>query len=359
MKRPRIFIIIAILLTFGPLLAAGTEYVPLPDLGTGTYQEQQGGLYPGGSNNPPQGYVSLEVQSAYDALENDSHIVMLCLGMSNMRHACDAFIAKLDTAVSPSVKVVNGAQSGRAQQAWDGSPNDDVWANATKKLVQNGETAESVDIALYFNTWSYPNEPEFITHAEMVRSSLEATMENIAVVYPNTRLIYVTSREYAGYVETNLAPDPWSYWDGFSFKWLVENRINGEIGGPPILWQAYQYDPSWPQTYFIDGDGVHLTESGLDAASDLWMTFFLGEPWFASGPVPTSTPTGTAGPTATPTETAVFTNTPVATETAAPAITPTPTATIDLTATVTPTACSGWSPECFCLTHPGFPICQE
>ena len=217
-----------------------TEPVPLPELGSDTYLNQQGGLYPGGSNTPPVSYFNSQIQPAYNTLNNDNHIVMLCLGMSNLTHACDALIDVVNssTNVNPALKIVNAGQPGRAQQAWDGGSSGQVWENANKVLSQQGETPAAVDVVVYFNAWGYPNEPDFVTYAQTMQNSLEITMSTIASVYPNTKLAYVTSREYAGYVVTDLNPDPWAYWDGFAFKWLVADRINGVRSGPPLLWQA-------------------------------------------------------------------------------------------------------------------------
>ncbi len=312
---------------FHALLATNfTEPVPLPELGTNTYLNQQGGLYPGGSNTPPTSYFNNQIQPAYNTLNNDNHIVMLCLGMSNMRHACNSFISQVEgnPNVNPAIKIVNGARSGRAQQAWDDTPNlndnNDAWSSANKKLSDANETPQSVNVVLYFNAWGFPDEPDFVTYAQTMQNSLGTTMSSIASLYPNTQLIYVTSREYAGYVVTDLNPDPWAYWDGFAFKWLVADRINGVTSGPPLLWQAYQYDPTWPQSYFRAGDGVHLSDEGLAVVGPLWFDFFMTQPWFATTTDPGPTPTHTA--TATPTATATATATPTATATATPTAVP-------------------------------------
>ena len=266
-----------------------TEPVPLPELGNDTYLGKQGGLYPNGQNTPPTQYVTNEIEPAFDTLENDSHIVVLCLGMSNLTHTCDALINKMDidTAVNPSIKMINAGQPGRAQQAWDGdiSATDGVWVNANKRLTQEGETPASVDVVIYFNAWAIPTENDFSVYQQTMHNSLTITMANIASLYQNTQLIYVTSREYAGHATVDLNPDPWAYWDGFAFKQLVEDRINGTQSGPPLLWTAYQYDQSWPASYY-NADGTHLSEAGLNVASQSWLDFFKTESWFVANGAP-------------------------------------------------------------------------
>ena len=315
-----LFVAVLLLVVLIPSIRAidYSEPIPLPQLGSDTYLGMQGGLYSNGANNPPTSYVIDQIQPAYNILENDTHIVVLCLGMSNLTHTCDALINKMaiDMSINSAVKMVNGGQPGRAQQAWDGdiSTTDGVWANANKRLTQAGETPETVDIIIYFNAWAYPNEPDFEAYVQTMHDSLTITMDNISTLYANTQLIYIDSREYAGYTVTDLNPDPWAYWDGFAFKRLVEDRINNVQSEPPLLWAAYQYDPTWPNSYFKENDGTHLSDAGLDAASQLWLNFFKTEPWFGSDtdPIGTSTPPSTT-PTSPPTSTMTPFPTPTST----------------------------------------------
>ena len=61
MKFPRLVIVLASALALAPQLARAdcslttTGNIPLPDLGTGTYQGFTGGLYPGGTQRSPAG----------------------------------------------------------------------------------------------------------------------------------------------------------------------------------------------------------------------------------------------------------------------------------------------------------------
>src|SRR5260370_26278717 len=65
--------------------------VTLPDLGKGTYQGEQGGLYPGGENVPPAAHAKAGVKLArgirpLDAEGRESadgKVVMISIGMSN------------------------------------------------------------------------------------------------------------------------------------------------------------------------------------------------------------------------------------------------------------------------------------
>ena len=302
---------------------------PLPQ--TAAYQGHEGYLYPGG-NNVPTGYQT-RVAPKYATLEADNEVVILCLGMSNMRHTCDVVKDKL---TDPRIVIINSGISGRAQQAWDGSISDQTWQIAMNKVSQAGYTANDIDMAWYFNTWGYEEFVDFNVYLATMRDSLNITMSNIVTLFPNAQLIYLTSREYGGFVVGTLSAEPKPYWDGYAVNDVIATRI-ASPNEVPILWQAYQWNPLWPESYFRENDGVHLSDLGLDVASDLWISFFVGEPWFGVTPGPTNTP----APTLTPSPTVSVTSTPTieatATVTATQSASPTPTAT---------TECPPWNPGC-------------
>jgi hypothetical protein len=68
-----------------------TGNTALTDLGRGTYQGEQGGLYPGGSNNPPSAYRTAGINAARSVVLLDKSgrpsasgaVVFLSIGMSN------------------------------------------------------------------------------------------------------------------------------------------------------------------------------------------------------------------------------------------------------------------------------------
>ena len=161
--------------------------------------------------------------------------------------------------------------------------------------------------------------------------------------YPNAQMILVTNRHYA-LSPTSKHPEPYAYEEGFSWKWLVENRINCTANcGPVIAWLANQWVPGWAShpEYYIE-DGLHLSPGpggGQWASAELWYeamstTSYIA-PWYLVGPPPTATPSPTSGPTSTPTATPSPSNTP--TMTATPTETAVPTATVP-GVTATPSA---------------------
>jgi len=99
-----------------------TRIVPITDLGTGSYQGEEGGLYPGGSNVRPAAHDSDGVAFAKAIVPLDSNgnysptgkYVMLALGESTALDEFSTFLplANADPAKNSALVFVDGAQGG-------------------------------------------------------------------------------------------------------------------------------------------------------------------------------------------------------------------------------------------------------
>ena len=112
--------------------------------------------------------------------------------------------------------------------------------------------------------------------------------------YPNLKIIYVSSRSYAGYsTDENRAPEPSPYETGFAVKWLVEDAMNGLIPGPWVGWGPYLWTDgvharsdglTW-QCADLQDDGLHPTASGTQKTTSLWLNLLHSDPtatpWYA------------------------------------------------------------------------------
>lgn len=352
-----VLITLAFLLTGEPLRAVDyTTPIPLPQLCGDTYFGQDGCLYPGGNTPPPAYAAQLDAVAA--DLANDSQVVVLALGMSMQQNATQGFqqsgyasgITPAGTAVNPAFLLINGAV-GSKQQVWV-DPNHTVWDRGIQMLDAAGLSSTDVDVVLYHNAWAGPSSEPFPNHALTMQASVQITLGIIADKYPNTQLILVTNRHYALSPDSKH-PEPFAFEEGFSWKWLVEDRINCTADcGPLVAWLANQWVPDWanrPEYYIYDG--LHLSPGpggGQWASAAIWYdamstTSFIA-PWYLVGPPPTATATPTDGPSPTPSNTPTATLTPTPTETAVGGtVTPTPfpTATATNTATMTATATRG------------------
>lgn len=309
MKRA---LVLAIVAAFVVWVTQAQTSIPLPQLLGSSYLGEPGGLYPE-SNEPPAGYLDEAVSS----LEQDSQIVLLCLGMSAMQNMCSGYINGSYPGVTPGLIAINGA-IGSKQQNWE-SASHFVWDRGVQMLTQQGLNESQVDIVIYHNTFGGESRPfpEWVLAENGLRASLQITMDIIAERYPNTKLILVTSRYHAFYAPPDSkSPEPWAYESAWAYKYLIEDRINCAVDcGPPVAWFAYLWDSSWPQSWYVS-DGIHLSNEGRAAAGAIWDNFLRTSPyttsWYLSGPAPTATPTAVPGvtPTATPFPTATPVSTP-------------------------------------------------
>ena len=100
--------------------------------------------------------------------------------------------------------------------------------------------------------------------------------------YPNLKLVYLSSRTYAGYATTPLNPEPYAYQSGFAVKWLVQERIDGKIRGPWLGWGPYLWTDGtkgrkdglvWTCDD-VRSDGTHPSPSGQAKVGGLLLRFF-------------------------------------------------------------------------------------
>ena len=134
-----------------------TGFIPLIDLGSGTYQGFEGGLYPGGVNTRPAEHEAAGLALAEQIAPINGRIVMLSIGMSNTRHESDQLISQLaqDSEINPQVLFVNGAISGRAAQTID-SPTADYWDLVDKRLARADATADQVQVVWLKQAHAFP-----------------------------------------------------------------------------------------------------------------------------------------------------------------------------------------------------------
>ncbi len=278
---------------------------PLTDMGTATYQGFQGGLYPGGSNQPPADYLQIglahaqKIQPLNAAGRPDpvGSIVLLSIGMSNASIEYSAFqgIANRDPQKNPQVKIVNGAEFAQTADLMK-DPNHPSWAHLDEKIAHAGVTKAQVQAIWLKQAINYETNPpaSFPTDAQNLQSDLDAIIRNLQDRFPNLQLIYVSSRIYAGYASTRLNPEPYAYDSGFAVKWLIENNIKNKVYRPWVAWGPYLWaDGTKPRS---DGlvwtcqdlrptDGTHPSEPiGAQKVAGLLLNFFktdeTAKSWF-------------------------------------------------------------------------------
>jgi hypothetical protein len=313
-----------------------TGLVPLTELGAGQYKGSPGGLYPGGSNSPPPTHLAAATQraAAIAPLNSagepaiDGRITLLSIGMSNATQEFSRFVqlASADPQKSARVLLVDGAQGGQTASVIR-DPNANFWAVVDQRLAQAGSSAAQVQVIWLKEANARPGQQfpadSFPAAANALRDDLEAVVHVAHARFPNAKLLYLTSRIYAGYASTPLNPEPYAYEGGFSVKWLIEKQIDGdpavnfdpakgEVKAPLLLWGPYLWGDGltpradglvWRCEDFTD-DGTHPSLSGRQKVASLLLGFFKSDAtarsWFLADPGAIPTATRPVEPTPTP-----------------------------------------------------------
>ena len=288
-------------------------FTPLSDLGQGTYRGFQGGLYPGGSNTPPSAYLKAGLAAAGQvrplarngAPSSSGRIVLLSIGMSNayleyaqfIQATSTHFIANGDLVVggtlskgNPHVTLVNGA-----------TPNFDAEKIVNNQasylgivdtdLADSGVTPDQVQ-AVWLNE-AIGNEHEaFPTDSQHLERDLNTIISMLTASFPNLRLVYISSRIYAGYAVTSLNPEPFAYESGFAVKWTVAGTIAHPGTRPWVAWGPYTWaDGTIPRSDGLEwlcsdfeSDGTHPSLQGAAKVGSRLAQFFTTDPttrtWF-------------------------------------------------------------------------------
>lgn len=244
-----------------------TPMTALTDLGTGTYQGYEGGLYPNGSNVRPTQHDSDGVAFAQGIQPLDSNgnpsptgkYVLLAIGESTAQNEFNRFlpIANADPAKNPSLVIVNGAQGGATPKQFVASTSY-YWSTIVNNyLPQNAVTANQV-VAVWMEDTDGIASGTFPSDMTTMQSEYETMMQEMYTKFPNLKLVYFSSRVYAGFsngVGKPSNPEPYAYEAGFAVKWAIQDQINGAANlnynpnnGPVVApWM------SWGPYYWSNG----------------------------------------------------------------------------------------------------------
>ncbi|MCA1623456.1 MAG: VCBS repeat-containing protein [Acidobacteria bacterium] len=275
--------------------------IPLNDLGAGTYNGSQGGLYPGGTNTRPSAHEIAGIQQSLAVRPLDANgqpsasgkYVLLSIGMSNTTQEFSTFkmIADADPRKNPNLVIVDGAQGGQDANDWN-NPTSNTWINANTRLTQAGVTAQQVQVVWLKQQFAGDNLAAFPTDAARLRDVLRGIALIAKSKYPNLRVLYVSSRIYGNY--NGPLRGKGAYENGFAVKWLVEDQINGDPrlaytgSNPPapwIAWGPYMWADGltprsdgliWQCSDFVD-DGIHPSPTARQKVAGMLLNFFKSD----------------------------------------------------------------------------------
>ncbi|MBX7209484.1 MAG: hypothetical protein K1X78_14305 [Verrucomicrobiaceae bacterium] len=287
---------------------APEHLVPLTDMAASDkYEGEDGGLYGGGSNQPPVA----QRKAAEDALalikpldaggkpSADGRIVFISISMSNATMEFSAFKRIADAAPQKSAKVtvVDCAQGGQAMAAWS-SPDAHPWGEALSRLERAGVTPQQVQAAWIKLANAGPS-GTMKEHLDLLEADTVSVLQLAQQKFPNLRVAYLGSRIWAGNASTGLNPEPYAYEGAFACRHLIQKQMNGDAAlaagkVPVLLWGPYLWAEGtkgrktdnlvWTAEDF-GRDGTHPSESGREKVAKQLLDFFSTDPlakgWFA------------------------------------------------------------------------------
>jgi hypothetical protein len=289
---------------------------PLTAMGGEKYQGFEGGLYPGGRIERPEGHEEAGRALAGRVVPldeagkpaRDGKVVLLSVGMSNTTQEFSAFqrLAVADPDRNPSLVIVDGAQGGmtaaRIKDPEDHASGTAYWGVVDQRLKAAGASREQVQVAWIKQADAGPTRG-FPKYAQDLRDELRQVVLAMRKRFPNLKIVYLSSRTYGGYAKTRLNPEPYAYESGFSVRWLIEEQLKGdpalnfdpgkgEVVAPWLAWGPYLWangetkNPdglSYEESDF-GGDGTHPSASGRRKVAERLLAFFKADatarPWF-------------------------------------------------------------------------------
>ncbi len=280
---------------------------PLTELGTGKYKGEDGGLYGGGRNEPPKLHLEAALKEsakirpldADGSPSKEGKIGLLSVGMSNTTQEYSRFkqLADADSAKAPNVVVIDGAQGGQTAARW-ADMTSALWPRVDERLKAAGLSAKQIQVAWMKQAEAGPAQyGDFPKHAKQLQGNLIKSLANLKARFPNLRIVYLSSRIYAGYATTGLNPEPYAYEEAFSMRWLIQDQIagkpelnydsaKGQVQSPLLLWGPYLWaDGETPRKADglvykredLGGDGTHPSDLGRQKVAEQLLKFFTND----------------------------------------------------------------------------------
>ncbi len=240
-----------------------TGFTPITEIGSGMYLGQaQGGLFPGGSNERPAAHTQAGVAAAQAIAPVDGNVCLISIGMSNTYQKWAMFMTQGVGSVPnlhPALRVGNGAVGSHPVDT-TADPNHSVWNSIDNQIAGSGCSPQQVQVVWMLHAERGPM-GTFMDEADRYHDDLRSTAINLADHFPNLRMIYLSSRSYAGYSDRDNNPEPYAHQTAFGVKWLIESQIDGsdpalsvESGFPWMSWGPYLWS---------DGIGADHAPGGI------------------------------------------------------------------------------------------------
>ena len=279
---------------------APSSLKPLSDMNAGDrYEGEDGGLYGGGKNTPPDSLVKSASAALAQIKPIDGKVVFVSISMSNATMEFSTFkrVADGDPRKSPQLTIVDCAQGGQAMAEWV-NPEGRPWQEAMNRIANAKVTPAQVQVAWIKLANKGPG-GSMQEHLTKLEADTTKVLQNAKAKFPNLRIAYLGSRIWAGHAKGGLNPEPYAYESAFGARHLIQQQMKGEAAlaadkVPLLLWGPYLWAEGtkgrtfdslkWEPQDFA-GDGVHPSDSGRMKVAKLLLEFFATDPlakgWFA------------------------------------------------------------------------------
>jgi hypothetical protein len=274
------------------------------------YKGEDGGLYGGGKNSPPEAHQAAALGELKQIAPLDAEgrparegkIVLLSIGMSNTNGEFRMFkeLADKDPKKSSQVVLVNGAVGGAGAGSWAKGA-ERVWNTVMDRLKEAAVSPEQVQVVWMKHADPGPGpDLEPLEYAKKLKDWELSILNLLKTRFSNLRVCYLSSRIYGGYNVAGIRlvnPEPFAYESAFSGRWLIQDQIKGEprlnydpkkgpVRAPILLWGPYLWADGvmprksdglvWERKDLGD-DGVHPSPSGGQKVAALLLQFFKAD----------------------------------------------------------------------------------
>jgi lysophospholipase L1-like esterase len=319
LKKFRASLFLSLFLSF-VLRVWGQAFVakPLNDLGAGKYKGFSGGLYEKGSNELPRDHGADGLALAAQVKPVRGKFVFLGIGMSNATIEFRPFVEMAESNAKvnhATMAVLNGAKGAMTACFWRFATENPVEKGCRaprpipnqydrirdEVLKPAGLAEDQVEVIWMLNADPRPSIalPSPDADAYVYEREIGEIARAARARYPNLKLMFVSSRVYAGYASRPLNPEPYAYEYGFSVKWAIQAQVDQLRSGkadsmagdldykkgvaPWIAWGPYLWADGdvprsdgliWKASEFQE-DGTHPNRAGVEKVAGMLMDFFM------------------------------------------------------------------------------------
>lgn len=326
-------IIVACFLALLSSTVLAEEGIPLNDLGPRPYRLGYfGGLWDNGSNIIPPDHLAAGLRLARQVQPLDENgqpspkgkIVLIGIGNGDTTRVLCSFsrdipcepgsfmsLVQSNSRVNPALVVVNAAQENfyAAPDQIDDTVFDRIRAN---ELDPADVTDQQVQVAWLQLSKDHPTVDLTCACGDSynIKIDLSVTLRALQTHYPNIKLVYLSSRPYAGYSSHAWNTEPFAYDTAIAIRLVLLVQLDevrtgffgadlrvGQINylkgdAPWIAWGPYMWaNGTTPRSDGLtwlpeDYDGEFLSEKGAHKSADLLVDFMLNDPtarlWFVA-----------------------------------------------------------------------------